>query len=106
MREKKKEGKRGLALLWSNMPSVRSEQGEEHRDIIIPLPGPSPCISLSSSSLTATETNERVFPEDHSHPLLSVPCDRSSELKQGNRSQRKRDSLGYPSGVPLQITGF
>lgn len=81
MREKKKEGKRGLALLWSNMPSVRSEQGEEHRDIIIPLPGPSPCISLSSSSLTATETNERVFPADHSHPLLPVPYDRSSELK-------------------------
>lgn len=91
----------GLALLYPNMPSTVRQWAEERRDIITSPPGPSPCISVSSSSLAATETNERVFPADHSHPLLPVPCDRLSELKRGNRSRHKRDSLAYPSGAQL-----
>lgn len=97
--KKAKKRKWSPALLYPNMPSILSWRAEEHRDIIISPPGPSACISVSSSSLAATETNGRVFPADHSHPLLPVPCDRSSELKRGNRSQRKRDSLAYPSGA-------
>lgn len=97
--KKAKKRKWSPALLYPNMPSILSRRAEEHRDIIISPPGPSACISVSSSSLAATETNGRVFPADHSHPLLPVPCDRSSELKRGNRSQRKRDSLAYPSGA-------
>lgn len=97
--KKAKKRKWSPALLYPNMPSILSRRAEEHRDIIISPPGPSACISVSSSSLAATETNGRVFPADHSHPLLPVPCDRSSELKRGNRSQRKRDSRAYPSGA-------
>lgn len=91
-KKKRKGSEAWLYYILMCLPYSACEQ-KSGETKLYPLPGPSPCINVSSSSLAATETNESVFPADHSHPLLPVLCDGSSALKRGNRSRRKRASV-------------